>query len=211
MVGKSGEHTFFQGMFGRRIIGKIQSLVVGDIAELVGQLGRLTGGLPVDPKLTATRRIEVRFAGHGKRAQLDEHVGFRAIAKDVVTAFVHIARGALHQKPASLGQRREHAGRFDTSQSLRLEQKPRVTRMHRESQHLPSETCDVAVMIQRPEILEQFLGPLQGPGLRRFEPAKPLQIRDTGGFERKHHLGQIETFHLGQLGLRPLLVFLLHP
>jgi hypothetical protein len=38
-----------------------------------------------------------------------------------------------------------------------------------------------------------------------------LQICDTGGFERKHHLGQIETFHLGQLGLRPLLVFLLHP
>ena len=110
-----------------------------------------------------------------------------------------------------MGQRREHAGGFDTSQSFRFEQKPRVTRVHREGQHLPSEIRDVALMIQCPEILEQFPGPLQSARLGRFEPAEFFEISDPRRFERKHHLGQIEPLHLGQLGLRPLLVIFFHP
>ena len=211
MVRKGGEHAFFHRMLRRRLVGQIEPLAVRDILEFLGQLRGLPRRLHVDAERAAPRRIKAGLAGDRKGTQLHQNIGICPVPEHFVATLVHLARSAFDQQPASLGEGGQPTGGFDTTKPLRLEKQTRVTRMHREGEHATSEVGDVSSVVERPEVTKQFHGPRQSPRFGRFEPAESGQIPDPRGFERKHHLGQVQPLHFGQLALRPLFMVLGHP
>jgi hypothetical protein len=80
-----------------------------------------------------------------------------------------------------------------------------------EGQHAPAEVGNRSGRIDRPEIGQQHLRPLQRARVGRLQPAEARDIDDPAGFQCEHDLGEIEPLHLRQFLRGPVVMFALRP
>ncbi len=115
-----------------------------DGEKLLEQLARLPRAERVDAQAAAAAGIEVAVLREAKRAHEQEEIGLVFRAEQVVAFLVHLAALAAGEKVARLRERGEQRDGPHAIPFARGEQHPRITRMHREREHLAAHGADVA-------------------------------------------------------------------
>ena len=138
--------------------------------------------------------------------------------QQLLTPILHFPPRAPQQKAAALRERRHQRHRPHAAVVLRRQEHAGIARMHGEPEHLAPELGNPQrrvrfsgspatelrlrsgdAILERVQIREQALGPLQRFWIRLLQPGKAVNIVDAGRLKGQHHLGEVEPLNLGQL------------